>query len=90
VTRSALALRALLLALLATGVTAACVLLPVLSHLFRFRAPTSIDGALAVLAGLFAVLAIDFAKGLSGVQRALGALPAGQRSAARSPLDLRQ
>ena len=68
------------LAGIAALVTALCVSVPSLSHLFQFATPHPGTALLAVLTGLASALVFDAAKSLPDVQRILG------RSAARGDL----
>jgi Ca2+-transporting ATPase len=53
-------------------VTAACVLVPALRHLFRFAVPTAEAAAWAIAVGLASALVFDLAKPIPAVQRILG------------------
>jgi Ca2+-transporting ATPase len=68
-----------LLASLAIAVTMACVLVPALAALFRFAAPAPYDALIATAAGAGAVVLLDFAQLLPGMQRILGGAIASAR-----------
>jgi P-type Ca2+ transporter type 2C len=59
-------------AAIASLVTAACIVLPGLAHIFQFQAPPAKLVLLAVTAGLVSALIFDLAKPFATVQRILG------------------
>jgi Ca2+-transporting ATPase len=61
-----------LVAAVATVVTAACILVPVLQALFQFGRPTLLQVSLAIGAGAASALVFDVVKPLPWVQRVLG------------------
>jgi Ca2+-transporting ATPase len=79
-----------LLASLAILVTAACVFVPPLATLFRFRVPGIAEAATAIAIGIGVVALLDLAKRLARVQRVLGGAVAAsrRRDATQVPRDL--
>jgi len=61
-----------LVAGIASGVTAICLLVPAVERLFQFKTPALAPLTLAIVAGLSAAFVLDLAKLLPAVQRVLG------------------
>ena len=61
-----------LVATIATAVTAACVVTPVLQRLFQFGKPSPLQALAAIAAGVLTALVFDIAKLFPSVQRAQG------------------